>query len=337
MISQRVRHAVRVVAAFTIVAWLAYRVGPQAILHQLARIDLALLVASLLLMALDGVAKAWNWQQLLEATVDDQQVPFGQVLTWHFAGGFLGAVVPSSASTDAFRVFLAQRGLGGHAVTCAASVVTLNGLGWFTGCVIGLIGLMALAFSDALPSTLAPAAVLFVATVLALPMAYALLASKRGWVVDRARAARWKPLRAGLTKFVDALLVFERAHVRFPAFLGVSAISLLAQAGMFAVTAAAVGIRLPFPVWMILAPLTRIVALIPVSVADVGLIQAAHVSVLAFFGVPPSQSFALSALFALQGLLIHVTLGSSAFVYTGLRSREPRNQKEAFPSRRHLG
>ena len=92
-------------------------------------------------------------------------------------------------------------------------------------------------------------------------------------------------------------------------FLLVSALGLLAQTGMFAVTASAVGIEMPFALWMVLVPLTRIVALVPVSIADFGLIQAAHVWVLSLFGVPPSQSFALSTLFAIEGLLIHSTLG----------------------------
>jgi hypothetical protein len=78
-----------------------------------------------------------------------------------------------------------------------------------------------------------------------------------------------------------------------------------------------VGIDLPFAVWMVLVPLTRLVALVPVSIADFGLIQAAHVSVLSLFGVPPWQSFTLSTLFALEGLLIHSTLGTSAFLAGG--------------------
>jgi hypothetical protein len=127
-------------------------------------------------------------------------------------------------------------------------------------------------------------------------------------------------LREGTTRFLDALLVFEHAHVRFPAFLSLSALGLLAQMGMFALTAKALGLDVPFAVWMVLVPLTRIVALVPVSIADFGLIQAAHVWVLALFGVPASQAFALSALFAVEGLIIHSTLGSAAFVFRGRRN-----------------
>jgi hypothetical protein len=93
---------------------------------------------------------------------------------------------------------------------------------------------------------------------------------------------------------------------------------------MFALTAAAVGIDVPFAVWMMLVPLTRIVALVPVSIADFGLIQAAHVTVLALFAVPASQSFTLSALFAVEGLLIHSTAGATAFLLDGRREGRSR-------------
>jgi uncharacterized protein (TIRG00374 family) len=310
---------VRAVLALAIMGWLAHRIGVSSVIDHIARADIALLFLATLALAADGMMKAWNWQQLLDATIHDQSVRFLRVLKWHFAGGFLGAIVPSSASTDACRVYLGQRGLGGHAVTCAASVVTVNGLGWFTGCAIGIVGMGLLSLGDELPRLLGPAALLFLFTLAALPLTYALVAAKRETLlsaVDRI-SHRWPGLRKGLGKFLDALLVFEQAHVRFPTFLGISTLGLLAQSGMYALTAAAVGVHVPFGVWMVLAPLTRIVALIPISIADLGLIQAAHVSVLTLFDVPAAQSFAISTLFAMQGLLVHATLGSAAFVWGG--------------------
>jgi uncharacterized protein (TIRG00374 family) len=319
MLTRNVKGTVRAVLALAIVGWLAHRIGFSTVFDHIVRADIVLLFLATLALAADGIMKAWNWQQLLDATIHDQSVRFLRVLKWHFAGGFLGAIVPSSASTDACRVYLGQRGLGGHAVTCAASVVTVNGLGWFTGCALGIIGMGLLLLNDDLPRLLGPAALLFLFTLAILPLSYILLAAKREALlsaVDKL-SHRWPGLSKGLGKFLDALLVFEQAHVRFPTFLGISTLGLLAQAGMYALTAAAVGVHVPFGVWMVLAPLTRIVALIPISIADLGLIQAAHVSVLTLFGVSPAQAFAISTLFALQGLLVHATLGSTAFVWGG--------------------
>ncbi len=144
----------------------------------------------------------------------------------------------------------------------------------------------------------------------------------KGWIERIGRSLRARP--CGLDQVPRcAAGVRKHAGLRFPLFLLVSAAGLLAQTGMFALTAAAVGIEVPFAVWMMLVPLTRIVALVPVSIADFGLIQAAHVTVLALFGVPPSQSFALSALFAIEGLLIHSTAGATAFLLDGRQAAAP--------------
>jgi uncharacterized protein (TIRG00374 family) len=317
-----IRRVGRTVVALCILFWLANSVGIDRIVAQLAHVSLPLLLAATALLAVDGVAKARNWQQLLAASVGNVEVPFLRVLRWHFAGGFIGAIVPSSAGTDACRVLMGIRGLGGQAAPCAASILTVNCLGWFTGSAIGLVGAAVLAFEGDMPRLLQPVTFVFLFTLIVLPVIYAVLASKRAWAVAFIERVgqRSAKLREGVTRFLDALLVFEHAHVRFPTFLSVSTLGLLAQMGMFALTAKALGLDLPFAVWMVLVPLTRIVALVPVSIADFGLIQAAHVWVLALFGVPASQAFALSALFAVEGLLIHSTIGSAAFVFRGRRN-----------------
>jgi lysylphosphatidylglycerol synthase-like protein len=319
--TQTARRLTRAALALCILAWLVRSVGFDRILLDLERASLPMLFAATALLALDGIAKARNWQQLLLASVDggDRVLPLLRVMRWHFAGGFVGALVPSSASTDACRVWMAVRGLRGQTAPCAASILTVNCLGWFSGSVIGLAGVALLAHTGQLPRLLQPVALVFLFTLTVLPIAYGMLASRREWVerlIERV-GRRSTHAQAGLTKFLDALLVFEHAGLRFPIFLLVSAAGLLAQTGMFALTAAAVGIDVPFALWMMLVPLTRIVALIPVSIADFGLIQAAHVTVLALFGVPASQSFALSALFAIEGLLIHSTAGATAFLLAG--------------------
>jgi len=317
---ERIFTWLRLGVAVAIVGWLATRAGIDAIAHQYSRIDLPLLIAALALMFADSLAKVWNWRKLIASLVTDRNVSFLRVMSWYFAGGFLGAVLPSSASTDVIRAYLSQRSLGGHGAACAASVVTLNGVGWMAGCLLGLAGIGLLVVGRSLPALLGPAALLFVAMAVLLPVGYHVLSAQRGRILDLLRGFRWPKLSAALRKFMDAVFVFERAHVRFLQFLVIATTGLLAQAGMYALTAASVGVRLPFAVWMILAPLTRIIALVPISVMDFGLIQGAHVWILALFDVPVSQAFVISTLFALQGAFIHSTVGSAAFLFDGRRN-----------------
>ncbi len=310
----------RLGAAAAIVCWLATHAGVDAIAHEYSRIDLPLLIAALAFMFADSLVKVWNWRKLIASLVTDRAVSFLRVMSWYFAGGFLGAVLPSSASTDVIRAWLSQRSLGGHGAACAASVLTLNGVGWMAGCLLGLTGIGLLALGSSLPALLGPAALLFVAMAVILPVGYRVLSAQRGRILVLLREFRWPKVSAVLRKFMDAVFVFERAHVRFLQFLVIATTGLLAQAGMYALTAASVGVHLPFALWMILAPLTRIIALVPMSVLDFGLIQGAHVWVLGLFGVAPSEAFVISTLFALQGAFIHSTVGSAAFVFDGRRN-----------------
>jgi uncharacterized protein (TIRG00374 family) len=305
----------RLIFALLIVAWLAYQAGFDVVVLHFSHVDIPLLSAALALMFADSIVKAWNWRKLIASIITDREVSFFRVLSWYFAGGFLGAVMPSSASTDVLRAYLSQRALGGHGAACAASVLTLNGVGWFAGCLLGLTGIGLLAIGRSLPALLGPAALLFIATAVILPVGYRVLSSKRGQISNWSHDLRRPKFDRILRKFFDAVCVFERAHVRFLQFLIIAVAGLLAQAGMYALTAASVGVYLPFAVWMILAPLTRIIALVPISVLDFGLIQGAHIWILGLFDVPPSQAFVISTLFALQGAFIHTTVGSVAFVY----------------------
>lgn len=303
--------------AALLLGWLIVHAGLESIVDTVRHVDIAILSGALALMFAESLLKASNWHTLISGIVRHLRVCFRNVLGWYFAGGFLGALIPSSASTDVFRAYLSQRGLGGHGAACAASVVTLNGLGWFAGSLLGFTGFTILAQDATVPPLLYPAALIFVGVGLILPAAYGLLSTQRGRLMLQLRGARSEAFNSAVRKFVDAICVLEHVDVRFISVLFIAVAGLIAQAGMYALTAAAVGVYVPFAVWMILAPLTRMVALVPISVADFGLIQGAHVWLLSMFGVAGSDAFVISSLFALQGLCIHATAGAAAFVFSG--------------------
>ena len=225
--TSRLRRLLRPAAAVVLVGWLVNEIGPTTILNQFASANVMLIFAAAALLAMDGVMKAWNWHQMLDANLDDHSVSlsFRRVVGWFFAGGFVGAVVPSSASTDACRVMLASRGVGGHAPACTASVVTLNALGWFAGCIVGIVAVVLLATQYTLPAALNAIGLFFALMLGALTVAYLLLAAQRARVIallDRA-VKRWPGIRRALATFLEALLVFRHARIRFPLLVLIAA------------------------------------------------------------------------------------------------------------------
>ena len=305
----------RVAAAGGIVIWLAARAGVEEIARNFTEIDLALLAAALALLFADSLAKAWNWRKLIASLVTDREVPFAKVMSWYFAGGFLGAVVPSSASTDVVRAYLSQRALGGHGPACAASVLTLNGLGWFAGCLLGLVGIALLALGRSCRCCSARRLSSSPLMAVLLPVGYLVLAQNRRRILERLRRLRWQKLKEVLRRFVDAVCVFERCARALPAVPG-DLDGRHAGPGGHVRADCRVG-RRPPAVRGVDDPRAAhpLIALVPVSVMDFGLIQGAHVWLLALFDVPASQAFVISTLFALQGAFIHSTAGSVAFVY----------------------
>src|SRR5262245_11997376 len=88
-ISQTSRRILRALVALVLVAWLANRVGVRAIYDEFERAQFSTVLLATLLLAVDSVAKACNWQQLLQRNIGDRWVPISRVLVWFFAGGFI--------------------------------------------------------------------------------------------------------------------------------------------------------------------------------------------------------------------------------------------------------
>ncbi len=72
--SQTARRLMRAALALCILAWLGYSVGFGNVLDELEHASMPMLLAATALLALDGVAKARNWQQLLIASVDGEAI-----------------------------------------------------------------------------------------------------------------------------------------------------------------------------------------------------------------------------------------------------------------------
>jgi hypothetical protein len=90
-------------------------------------------------------------------------------------------------------------------------------------------------------------------------------------------------------------------------------VAALLSALVFAFVAASIGIQLPIVVWGMVWPLMALFGLL-LSISGLGGAQAVHVFLLNPFGVPVSEAFAMSALYAMLNLTFTLIFGSLAWV-----------------------
>jgi uncharacterized protein (TIRG00374 family) len=321
MLQSRWRRAIgigaRLAIAIAVVGLIIRNVGWPEIESTLRGAKASWLLLAVVALMLETIAKAWNWARLLDSLDCSTRGKRIRVLRVYLIAALFGSLLPSTASTDATRVVLAHRMLGGRPSSHAASIVVQNGLGWLGGCLIGLVCIAWLASRAMAPAYTLVAALLFAGVVIGAVGLHLALKHYRWLLVltlRRLLRRRWLKLRRAIRRFVDALLLFERAHVRFAPRVLVAIVGAVFSALVFAAVAMAVGVDLPLPVWGAVLPLISLFGLLPISVSGLGGAQAVHISMLVPFGVAVPQAFAVSAICAVLNVMFTVTCGTAAWM-----------------------
>ena len=309
---------VRVCLAGVVVWWVLDKADIRDVLRQAAHVHPQYLVLVMLALLVENLIKVFNWRQMLSVMLG-RTVGFTNLLRANLAGCFLGLVVPSSAGTDAFRTLYSRAMFGGHVVVHAASMVALNLLNWFAGSLLGLAMLLALRQQDRFVIALDVVALIFAGVVIAVPGVYLLLRTRRNWLVHSLRGVRrkWFKVRHSARRFLDALLIFDEAHVSVPRVLIVYLLGVLAQGLAWNAAGVGVGVSLPLSCWILMVPVNGIANIVPLSISGFGFNQAAHLAVLSVFGVDAAQAVAVSALMMLAGTVYNLGIGGAGFSMVG--------------------
>ncbi|HWW19816.1 MAG TPA: lysylphosphatidylglycerol synthase transmembrane domain-containing protein [Steroidobacteraceae bacterium] len=280
-------------------------------LERLAGARLEFIALAVVVVILDGMARAWNWRQLIRSMHVAPTVGYGMVLRLFWSGAFLGQVVPSTAGTDALRAILASRAFGGRMSEHAAAVVVLNIVSLAAGCAVGL-GVAAWLFATDPQHGVRPILVLLFAAALgAALILYYLVHSQRGvllWVLRRMRGPAMK-VRRPLRRFTQRLIVLERHHIGLLPILAVAVLTLVTRATMFGLIGYATGIVLPAGVWASLVPGNMLSGLIPYSVAGYGGDQAAMVYFVTAFGISAGAAVAFALILPLMAMTFNMLGG----------------------------
>jgi uncharacterized protein (TIRG00374 family) len=311
------RLAIRLALVILIIAWIVREAGWREIVATIQRADPIFLLLGLLGLTLEMLAKAWNWARLLDSLGCSTLGQRLQLLRAYLVAALMGTLLPSSASTDALRIVIAQRLFGGRPSMHAACIVVQNVLGWVSACALGLACIGILVAQGRAPSYALPAA-LVSGFVVVTGAALHLGLKRYRWLLlltlRRVARRHWFALRRAARRFINALLVFERAHVRFVPRALVATAAAFFSASAFQAVGLAVGVDLPPQVWCAIVPLFSLFGLLPISVSGFGGAQAVHVFLLAPFAVAAPKAFAVSALYAVLNIVLNVVFGAAAWM-----------------------
>ena len=310
----------RLVVTAAILWWLVRRVDLSQVWDQVRGTNLSWLSYAVVLSLAQRVARSINWGQLLKTR--GVRLPHLQwrLLQLYFAGGFLGALVPSSLTADAIRMVLARRLLGENMGTLTATALLLNAVTWCAACLVGFAGLALLAQQGELPEALPRAGMVFLVISAGLALAYGLVSAFQSALVASMR--RWgHPLhrtRQFLRRLLSALVVHEdqKASVRTTIVYAIGA--QLFGVFSLAVLGRAVGMDVPAAAYLVAIPLSGIASLVPASVLGFGAVQVLHVVLFRSFGAPESTVLAVSALYTVTAVGTHVVIGAAVLLFSDM-------------------
>ena len=264
-----VSFALRVALAAAIVWLLIRTAGWEEVVATLGDADPWFLVAAAIALCCESAAKSRNWGRLLDNLGTSSAGRRAELWHVYMVASLVGAVLPSTVSTDAMRGILAQRLFGGRPTAHAAAIIINNLLVWIAACSLGLVCIGVLFAEGQLPDYAYLAAPLLLGVVVAGVGLHIALKYYRGLWLLALRGVlrrRWYFLRRAIRRLADALLIFERAHVRFAPRAGVALLAAISSALVFASVARAVGVELPLVAWGIIVPLVSLCGLLPISI-----------------------------------------------------------------------
>ena len=315
---------IRWILAVGALVFLIIKIGNAKPLERLAAANPWFILLAVAVVIADGMTRAWNWTQILRAMHVAPTVRYGTVLGIHWGGAFLGQVVPSTVGTDALRVVLATRKIGGQASAHWAAVAMLNVISLTTGCAAALACALWLALFRHGQTVRLPAIALFLGAMFAAVSGYWMLRSQRGLILRVLRVMRgpWRKLRRGLRRFMHRVLVFERYNVPVAPIVFIALATLLTRATVYALVGLGVGLVLPPPAWVALVPAYMLSGLIPYSVSGYGGDQAAIVYILTGFGANAGVALAFALIVPLMSLAYNM-LGGFSVLFGNLEANAP--------------
>ena len=288
------RRFIRISISLAIFLLVLRAVGAREVIKSFANIEVFFLVGALALVVLDALLRAGNWAQLL-----NRFVPFTikQACSVYLAGGFYGALIPSTVGTDAARAMTVSRRAGLDIRVATGTLVTLNLVGLGSVGALGMIAAIILIRQD--PSTFLNLG-LSLSAMLVLVVCVLLFtgAGKQLLALFSKGTRVWPAAQRFLEPLLSALLLLPEGRRKQLPFVGIALVNQVIRVSVAALVAHSLGLTIGWWILAAVAPMAAIVETIPLSFLGIGIGQGAMVFFLDHFGVASSDAFALSAMVA---------------------------------------
>ncbi|MEI8190102.1 MAG: lysylphosphatidylglycerol synthase transmembrane domain-containing protein [candidate division NC10 bacterium] len=300
---------IKLAVSGVLLAVLFWRVDRAAFVRSLQTLPVPLFLGCVALYALGYLLSTIRWQLLLQA--EGIRLPFWRLALVYLQGTFFNLFLPTLIGGDVVRGFFIYRMTHGHDAAIASIMV--DRLSGFAAMILIAVGALAFAYGT-LNDPQVAVLVLGVAALFTLFM-FALVNNRlKDLVAGLLRFAGLGRFEEKLQGLVDALHRY-RHHYRAlgQAFL----LSVLLQV-LIIVTFYLIGVGLnlgvPLVYFLVFVPLTTVVAMLPVSVAGLGVREAGAIYFFAKVGVDASAALGMSLVcFSLS--LIMSSLGGLAFLF----------------------
>ena len=268
-------------------------------------------VAGYLVMHLIGVTK---WRLTLR--LSEAKLTFSQATRCYFAGLFGTVFLPSIVGGDVVRMGLAFR-------------IHRNRAGVLLGSLVDrLLDIVALAVVAAVGALLLPGALeprhrrIFAVLAAMFVVGIAGLLAVLAIVPWRRLPFKLRRMLAKLRRAWRSM-ASKPLYVLLPLQLGI--VIQTGLVGLAATIAGACGLHIPFRIWLLVWPLAKLIALVPITLGGLGVREAGLTALLAPFGAPAALSVAVGlsweSIIIVGGLiagLISFLIGGTGFARTVL-------------------
>lgn len=290
---------VRLLIGITLVILLFLFVSPSAVIQSLQSIHPIFLVCAIMVYAVTLLILTTRWRIIVAHM--GENIPLGEAYQ-AFAGGVLYSDFTPGRIGDFTRAILVKDRIGIHKGTVSVLVDRYIDIIVLTGLGISALCIYSSRFGSVLP--------LFALIVLVVVFTgVTLVFMQSSWIFSLLQKIPFFNIPEFARHLQTALLEFRNGKRVIAEGIFLTVIAWITHALRIILIAMGLGYVLPLPDFFLILPLISALALIPVTISGLGLVEGGLMTVIAGYGVPLSAAFSIAVIDRGLTLLYHFAVG----------------------------